>query len=660
MRLLCFILALCWSSAAAAIDFAAERKKVEADPKAAVNRLSNLPAPTAEHWLLLSHGYMKLLNKERALSAVNESLAAGLPPALQINAFQHKALVYGIMFRDSKTAIAVLQQAEAALKNYHGEDKPALQTSVYESFAQGYNQLGDINSALKYAELSVAIATEHQLFRAELQSRLIAGRLALQQNNFSLAQQQLSRALELAQQFDDKAPLGSIHLRLGMAYDKLELHQLATDHLQQAEQFLQMPDRRNQLVTVLLTQISAWLAAGNIVQAEVAQQKASVLLEQLQDPYLTAQLSSAAAQLSLAKQQPDLAEQQLLKAAQLFQQLGNRSMQHETSVALTEIALLQQQLEKARAYLPQNIQVETLPIFLQYKYWDAASRIDASTGAWQSAYQAAKKAQQVRFEMQSSTQQQQLAQLGKLLAQQQKLTQLSTHSTAQQRWLWSIVAMLLVSWLGFAVYWWRKRQKPKVSSVGQIGIKSWVAFVRQLRKEQQRTPTLHLIAVQLQNISELKLVIGEQTLRKSMRTLLDLLACEQLRDSTVHTDVLWLSVSEADDAWQHRLQQALFTLQQNVPNQPAIRTWQCRLSDLVGSDWQEADLSGLRELVWYSWQTQQANNNEVLHFDLSANQPVPCSWQAEDLRQDINNAIALGLLNLRSQTLTQATSPLLE
>ncbi|MDZ7868685.1 MAG: hypothetical protein U5L02_05675 [Rheinheimera sp.] len=651
MRLLCFFIAFCWFSTVAAADFQIERKKVEADPDKATNQLSALAAPTAEQWLLLSHGYMKLHNKDGALSAVDKALDLGLTPTLQIDALQHKALVYGIMFRDSKTAISVLQQAEKALQNYHEDDKPALQASIYESFAQGYNQRGDITAALKYAELSVAIATEYKLPKAELQSRLIAGRLALQQNNFSMAQQHLSRALELAQQSDDQASLGSIHLRLGMAYDKLELHQLAADHLRQAEQFLQMPERRTQLVTVLLTQMDVLLSAGDLTRAEVAQQKARDLLQQLKDPYLTAQLSFSEAQLSLARQQPETAEQQLLKAAQLFQQLGNRSMQHETSIALTEVALQQQQLEKARAYLPADLQVDTLPVFLQRKYWDVLSQIHANSGQWQAAYQAALSAYQARFELEAAQQQQRLDQLAKGLKQQQQMASLSAQNTLQRYWLWSLLTALITSWLGVLFYAIRRRSKPKTVPAGQVWVKSWTAFSRQLRKDQLRDPAVCLVAVQLQQISEFKLLAGEQLLRKSMRTLLEQLTCAQLLDSTIHTDVLWLSVSQPDAAWQQRLWQGLAAVQQQLPGQPAFRIWQGQLTALLGNDWQDTDINGLRELVWYSWQQQQANAGEILHFELSTSQQVPCSWQAENLRQDISNALALGLLNLRCQPL---------
>jgi len=653
MRLFCLIPALLWLSTATALDFQAERDRIEADPNAAVNKLSTkvVSERTGEHWLLLSYGYMKLHNKEGAMSAVNQALGSELAASRKIEALHHKALVFGIMFRDSKAALEQLKLAETALDTYHGDDKPELQTNLYESFAQGYNQRGDINSAMKYAELSIAIATEFQLSEAELQSRIIAGRLALQQNNLRLAQQQLSRALELAQAAGDKASLGSIHLRLGMAYDKLELYSLAADHLLQAEQFLQMPDRRTQLITVLLTQLELWLTTADLVKATETIAKTKTLLAELKDPYLTAQLLSSEAQLSLAQQQPDIAEQQLLKAAQLFQQLGNRTMQHETSVALTEVALVQQQVAKARAYLPQDMQIEQQPVFLQRKYWDVLSRIHAISGEWQQAYQTALSAHQAQFDLQAGPQKDQLEQLSNALKDQQVLERVQQQNNRLQTSFWGLAAILLVSWVGFSGYLLlRKKQNPVVAP-GQIWLKSWTEFSKQLRKDQQKDTSISLFAIQIQQISEFKLHAGEQQLRKAIRQVLEHLKGPQLLDSTIHTDVLWLSVSATDAIWLPKLQQALLDIQQQLPDRPAMRIWQGHLASLLGHDWQEADLDGLRELVWYSWQQHQAEPAQLLHFTVKATQTEPCSWQADNLRQDISNALTLGLLTLQYKPL---------
>lgn len=656
MRFIYLIPALFWLSSAHALDFQAEQVKIDADAKAAVNRLSALPEQelSAEHWYLLSYGYMKLLNKEGALAAINKALELGLSDSRQIAALHHKALVYGMMFRDTKAGLEQLKLAETVLDRYSGEDKPVLQTSLYESFAQGYNQRGDIKNAVKYAELSLAIATEFQLEKAELQGRIIAGRLSLQQNNYHMAQRQFSRALELAQTLDEKASIGSIHLRLGMAYNKLELYPLAADHLVQAEQFLQMPDRRNQLITVLLTQFEHYLAVKDTERAAVASEKAAKLLAELKDPYLTAQLQGAEAQLALLRNNPQLAEQQLLKAAQLFQQLSNRSMQYETAVTLAEVALQQEQIDKARTYLPQDMNIDNQPVYLQRKYWDLMSRIYAKTGEWQLAYQAALSASAAQFKLQSNLQHQHLDQLSAGLQQQQQLHQAESRQRDQQTGLWVLVASLISSWLIFAVLLIRRRKAATPGMHGQISLHSWTGFVRQLRKEHQKAQSLSLFAVQIKQISEYKLKTGEQLLRKQLGLVTEQLKCPQLVDFTIHTDVLWLAVAQVDHTWILKLQQALLQVQQALPEQPDIRVWQGELSQLLPNDWQDADINGLRELVWHDWQQQPAEPASLLHYHCETSQQAPCSWQAFNLRQDISNAQSLGLLKLQIQPLTPA------
>ena len=166
-----------------------------------------------------------------------------------------------------------------------------------------------------------------------------------------------------------------------------------------------------------------------------------------------------------------------------------------------------------------------------------------------------------------------------------------------------------------------------------------------------RSTSISLFAIQIQQISEFKLHAGEQQLRKAIRQVLEHLKGPQLLDSTIHTDVLWLSVSATDAFWLPKLQRALLEIQQQLPDRPAMRIWQGHLASLLGHHWQEADLDGLRELIWYSWQQKKAEPAQLLHFTVKATQTEPCSWQADNLRQDISNALTLGLLTLHYKPL---------
>ncbi|CAI3804595.1 hypothetical protein [Rheinheimera sp. MM224] len=62
----------------------------------------------------------------------------------------------------------------------------------------------------------------------------------------------------------------------------------------------------------------------------------------------------------------------------------------------------------------------------------------------------------------------------------------------------------------------------------------------------------------------------------------------------------------------------------------------------------EQDLDALRELVWYSLSlAQQQGFNGALAFNYECQQNRPCSWQTDNLRQDLFNAISLGILKVQ-------------
>ncbi len=654
MRLLLLFTLCCLATQAQARDFQTELKRLQQDPQAAVNRLTALPKAdlTAEQWLLLSHGYHSINNKEIALQSVNKALAGGLTTELQIEALEHKALIYGINYRDSAAALTELSAAERLLNTLDSPRKPELQTRIYESFAQGYNQRGDIDKAIRYAELSNAIAVEYQLTQAELESRLIAGRLMLQQNNYASAQQQLSRALVLAQQLKQDKPLASIHLRLGMAYHKLSQSQAAIEHLQQSEHWSRQTQNDALLLTAQLVAFDAWLESKQIDEAKQKLQQAEQTIQRLNDPQQHARLYYAQGQLAQQQQQFEQAEQLMRKSAQLFQQVGNTAMHLEAELAIPELALQQQQFSKALATLPQVENPQSLPVYLQLKLSQTEAKVQAAAGQWQQAYQATLRTSAAQAKLSATSQTQQLDSLRQQLQQQQQTEQLAAleRTTTRQQWLLALaLSLLALSWLGFVLLRQRPAQQP--ASPSQTSVKSWQAFSRQLRRDQQRHPALTLVAIQIQQVSEYKLQTGETLLRQRLRQVLEQLAAPSLLDYTVHTDVIWLSVAGIDENWQQQLTLVLTQVSQQLPAQPSIRVWRGQPGALLGTDWQEADLTGLRELVWYCWQQQQAKGQQVLEFSVSSTVQVPCSWQTDNIRQDINNALTLGLLQLEIKPL---------
>lgn len=89
-------------------------------------------------------------------------------------------------------------------------------------------------------------------------------------------------------------------------------------------------------------------------------------------------------------------------------------------------------------------------------------------------------------------------------------------------------------------------------------------------------------------------------------------------------------------------------IRRQLPNQPTIYSFLTPLTPLLGKQWPAQELAGVRELVWLSWdlaaRQQQLDQYKVEVECLQAN---PCSWQTEDVRADLINALRLDLLQLR-------------
>lgn len=648
-----FILLLC-SYSVFAVDLSAEKLAIAQDPAKAAAELSQQVQqhPSAELWYQLSFAYLKLSNKEAALQSIDAALKLTPAPALAVQIWEHKAVVYGLLFRDTKTAIGALQQAEQLLEQLEPQYKAKAQTSIYESFAQAYNQLGNVAEAVRYAELSIAIATENQLPEAELQARLIAGRLALQQNNFAMTQMQLSRALELAEQLKTEQPLASIHLRLGMAYRKLEQYPLSLEHLLQAEQLYLGKTQKEQhtYTQVNIAQTYLQMKDGGKAAAVLADAMASA--EQQQNAHLVALVNYGLSQLAILQQDLEKARQLLHKALQYYSQLQNDSMRLELQLALAEVLLNLNDAAAAASQLPQLQEFDQAADYLKNRYWDLSKLIFAAQAQWQQAYQAGQQASELQLSQLSMQQKNTLDLLQQNLKQQQQQQQLQQLQQQSQQWI-LLSQMLGLLLLGALLLIWRLRLRPPASEPldntnAPLAI-SWHEFSRKLHRHRQEA--LHLQSLQLAEPQLLKFRFGEQPLREVMQQCISSIAPDLLAGYTVHTDALWLVWRCPPDQLaiaQQKLQLELQQLQQRLPTQTTLYSFIAPLAPLLGAHWQPADLTGLRELIWLGWAEARQQLPAQNHYPVvaSCSQPAPCSWSADNVRPDIINALKLGLLEL--------------
>lgn len=606
-------------------------------------------------WLLLAIGYDKKLNKEQAMFAVNQALRQSLPPALHVLALEQKALIYGRLFRDIKMALETLQLAEQAGKAlYQSEPTVAAVrlSSVYESFAQALNQQGELDQAEHYVNQSIALALEHQLAAQELPARLIAGRLMLQQNNYTQAQLHFSRALALSQQLQRNDSMGSIHLRLGMAYQKLADYPKAVEHLLLAQQLNQQDNRLSGLLYAHIMLGDVWLSANDVAQAAQQYQQAEQLLDQVQDPFLTAQLTYSKAQLAHSKKLPADAFALAAQAQQLFQQLGNQQLTLESTLTLVNYALAQQQ-PNAASYLPEIAEPAKLPRYLQLQYWQTRQALAEASQQWPQALAASQRLLALQQEINSRQQRQHLDLLNLQLDHSRLKQQLSTQPHQSPWWVGVTLTLAALLVLGAAIWGWQRQNAAKQAPLlpAQTSVKSWQAFSRQLKKAQQQQPALQLVAIQIAGISEYKLHTGEQRLRRVIRAFIARIQSAALLDHTVHTDVIWLAVVPEQLPLTH-IWQALLAQLDDLPGQPVARCWHASLDNLLGRDWPEQSLQGLRELVWRSWADAPPQQHSV--STVRADNQHCCAWQHEQARQDIDNALALGMLQLTQNLLSTA------
>ena len=619
-----------WASTLNAADFATRLEQQEKDPKTAVASLSKTieQSSNPEDWLLLSHGYLSLLNKDGAMTSVNKALELGLSPDLEVAALKHKALVYGLLFRDTPSAVDTLLLAEKHVQYLDHPSKPQLQAAIFESFAQAYNQLGQIPKAVGYADAAIEVAVEHQLASEELQARLIAGRLALQQNNFALAQLHLSEGLRLAQELGRTSSLGSIHLRLGMAYHKLQQYPLALSHFQQAEQLLQMPERRNQLITVLLNKAQTLQQSGESDLATVELQQAMKFANEINDPTMIAQAYYGQAELALANKNWQQAEVLLSKAHELYTQTRSVTMATETALAQVELALDQNQPEKAIAYFPKVNDFKSLPLFLQEAFLQKSAKIHALQQQWQQAYQQAELANQVRFTLDAEQQKQYIDSLQNSLSQKKLEQELKL--TAQQAKFWQLATAFVAVMLVLMVAWlWRRRQ-PITKQLNR----DWPEFSKKAQS-----------ALGSQQALQLQIWQSDVLTESNTSAVLALFSEQNLLASCWHEQKLWLLWQTGDElTLSNDTLLRLGALQQLLGSH--WRCWQGDLLMLLGAAIQPQAVGGLSHLVNHSFTVFPPGAAKQQYVIANCTQPVPCNWLGENIQADLQNALQLGLISV--------------
>jgi hypothetical protein len=377
---------------------------------------------------------------------------------------------------------------------------------------------------------------------------------------------------------------------------------------------------------------------------------------ELADSHLIALVHYGQAQLAMKQNDYALAKQRLTKAMQLFSQLGHDTLYQELLLALAEIAIAQQDWQGAAAALPPEAQLKNAADFLKIRYWELTTSLHAGQQQWQQAFAASQQLVALRFAQTAIQQKYTLDLLTDDLNQQELTQQLQqAQLQIQQKNIWlTVVSALLFLVLLLAL--WRRYSPTSNDTPAETPslpqATSWTEFARKVQREAQKSEQLQLQALQLAAPQQFKFQFGEQILRDAMLQLVHQLPVTAMAAYTVHTDALWLAwrcPPEQLPELQQQLQAALTLIRRQLPTQPQIYTFLGALTPLLGKQWPAQELAGVRELVWLSWSQalQQLPGIGTYKVEITCLQPNPCSWQTENVRADLINALRLDLLAVR-------------
>lgn len=636
------IFLLLFTFAIQAADLTQLMEQVKADPQGQLDAQLKQPAKTAKDYFLLAYSHYVLKNKETVLELSNKAMTLEPDTELAGRILLMQALTYGVFYRDTALAIEKLKLAQAILPDEDSATTLNLRMDILESFAQAYNQLGNAQLAMKAANESLTLATQAADKQRQLDSMITLGRLHLNNNNLTKAYQHFKSALPLASEMGDQKAIASISMRLGMAYQKLEQHELALQHFTEAARLYQQLDSHTSLVNALINIGDSQLVLEQMDNAKDTYNKALKLAVDSEDPYMLISAHVSLSELAMEQGDLDQSEQLLIKAHQLASQVSAQSIKSETALFLATVFIKKQNYSAAKNMLDEAApEPDKLEAYLKRKHLALSAELAALEQEWQRAYQLEKTANQLEVAQLNDTSKVQLDSLQtslELQLQQEKQQQQHLDQQNQlKQWLLITLALLALA-VFMLLLLLSKQKKSRYGSLVQVS--QWRSFTELL---------LHHHQAKMQG--QLLVIVLEQTpalLNKGIRhTKADL----TLFKTGLDQSLFW--VEQEQEFWLYCVseQQATELQHQLLQAIPADYVAHCAvlpLHALLSKRICEQDLDALRELLWYSlFLAQQQGFNGSLAFNYQCEQSRPCSWQTDNLRQDLFNAISLGILKVQ-------------
>jgi len=634
-----------------AADLTQLMQQAKANPQAQLDSQLSQPAKTAQEHFLLAYSHYALKNKEAALEISNKAMTLEPDTELAGRILLMQALIYGVFYRDTAMAIEKLTLADTILPDEETPKILSVRMDILESFAQAYNQLGNAELAMKAATKSLALATKAEDKQRKLDAMLMLGRIHLQNNNLSKAYQYFKSALALAAELDDQQAIASISMRLGMAYQKLQQHELALQYFIEATRLYQQLGNLSSQVNALINSGDSQLVLKQLDNAKATYNKALKLAVDSKDTYMLLSANVSLSELALEQGDLEQAEQLLTKAHQLASQVSVPSVKAETALFLANIFIKKQNYKAAKTMLAEAApEPDKLPAYLKSKHLALNAELAALEQQWQQAYQLEKTANQLEVAKLNDTSKIQLDNLQsslELQLHQEKQQELHIRKQTQlQQWLLISLALLAFVLFGLLLLL-SKQKKSRTSAV--IPMTQWRSFT-ELLLHHHRAKTQGQLLMIMPTQTQVLLEKGIQQVGADLEMFRARL--DQAMFWTEHDQEFWLYCTSQQQAGE--LQQQLL---QSLPAAYQAHSAVLPLHELLSERICEQDLDAMRELVWYSlYLAGQQGLQGALQLTYQCHQHRPCAWQGEQLRQDLFNAISLGLLEIQANGVSLSAS----
>ena len=168
----------------------------------------------------LGYAHFKANNKEQSVTELSKSIniAKTLDNFYQAKSLHRRALAYGILFRDTETALVDLKQALNIITQTEHQYSQELHFDLLTSLSQAYNQKADIKTARKYIEKALKLVQQPSAKEDKIYALVILGRLYWQENDIKAATHAYLSALSLTDENTSKGRIASIELRLAKVY----------------------------------------------------------------------------------------------------------------------------------------------------------------------------------------------------------------------------------------------------------------------------------------------------------------------------------------------------------------------------------------------------------------------------------------------------------